>query len=172
MGFPGGSVVKNLPTHAGGIGSIPGLGISSGEGNGHPFQFSGWKIPRTEELGGLQSVRSQRVKYRVWHDWVCIEMQLQFMLALSFLLEFYSCIASDLLIWFSTRLGVPSGKGPCLFFFFWLCWVFVAAHRLFLVAMSRYYPSFRCAGFSLWWFLLQSTGSRYRGFSSHSSRAQ
>ena len=40
MGFPGGSVVKNLPTHAGGIGSIPGLGISSGEENDNPLQYS------------------------------------------------------------------------------------------------------------------------------------
>ena len=75
-----------------------------------------WKIPWTEGLGGLQSMRSQRVKYRVWHDSACIEMQLQCRLALSFLLVFYSCITSDLLIWFSTRQGVPSGKGPCLFF--------------------------------------------------------
>ena len=38
MGFPGGSVVKNLPTmpetHAGDTGSIPGSGQSSGEGHG------------------------------------------------------------------------------------------------------------------------------------------
>ena len=132
-----------------------------------------WKIPWSEGLGGLQSMRSQRVKYRVWHDSACIEMQLQCRLALSFLLLFYSCITSDLLIWFSTRQGVPSGKGPCLFFkfiYFWLCWVFVAAHRRFLVAVSWDYSSFRCVGFSLWWFLLQSIGSRHRGFSSCNSQ--
>ena len=33
MGFPGGSVVKNLPANAGHAGSIPGLGRSSRDGN-------------------------------------------------------------------------------------------------------------------------------------------
>ena len=36
MGFPGGSVVKNLPTNVGDVGSIPGSGRSSGGGNGNP----------------------------------------------------------------------------------------------------------------------------------------
>ena len=40
MGFPSGSVVKNPPASAGDAGSIPGLGRSSGEGNGNPVQFS------------------------------------------------------------------------------------------------------------------------------------
>ena len=39
-GFPGGSVVKNLPANAGDVGSIPGLGRSPGEGNGSPLQYS------------------------------------------------------------------------------------------------------------------------------------
>ena len=39
-GFPGGSVVKNLPANAGDGGSIPGSGRSPGEGNGNPFQYS------------------------------------------------------------------------------------------------------------------------------------
>ena len=37
--FPGGSVVKSLPTVAGDTGSIPGLGRSPGEGNGNPLQY-------------------------------------------------------------------------------------------------------------------------------------
>jgi len=40
MGFPGGSVVKNLPANVGDTGSNPGLGRSSGEGNGNPLQYS------------------------------------------------------------------------------------------------------------------------------------
>ena len=40
MGFPGGSVVKNLLASAGDTGSIPGLGRSPGEGNGNPLQYS------------------------------------------------------------------------------------------------------------------------------------
>ena len=39
MGFPGGSVVKNLPTKARNVGLIPGLGRSPGEGNGNPLQY-------------------------------------------------------------------------------------------------------------------------------------
>ena len=42
-GFPGGSVVKNLPASAGDtrdVGSIPGSGISPGGGNGNLFQYS------------------------------------------------------------------------------------------------------------------------------------
>ena len=42
-GFPGGSVVKNLPANAGDIrdvGSSPGLGRSSGGEHGNPLQYS------------------------------------------------------------------------------------------------------------------------------------
>ena len=42
-GFPGGAVVKNLPTNPGNPGdsvSIPGLGRSPGVGNGNPLQYS------------------------------------------------------------------------------------------------------------------------------------
>ena len=39
MGFPGGSVVKNLPASAEDTGLIPGLGRSPGEGNGNPLQY-------------------------------------------------------------------------------------------------------------------------------------
>ena len=40
MGFPGGSVVKNVPAHAGDVGLIPGLGRFPGEGNSNPLQYS------------------------------------------------------------------------------------------------------------------------------------
>ena len=41
--FPGGSVVKNPPANAGDtgvMGSVPGVGRSSGGGNGKPLQYS------------------------------------------------------------------------------------------------------------------------------------
>ena len=66
MGFPAGTVVKNPPANAedaGDVGSIPGSGRSPGVGNGNPLQYSCLKIPWTEELGGLQSMGSQRVGY-------------------------------------------------------------------------------------------------------------
>ena len=39
-GFPAGSVVKNPLANARDLGSIPGLGRPSGEGNGNPLQYS------------------------------------------------------------------------------------------------------------------------------------
>ena len=49
-------------------------------------------------------------------------------------------------------------------FFFWLCWVFVSAQGLSLVAASGGHSSSRCAGLSLSWpLLLWSTGSRRAG---------
>ena len=49
-------------------------------------------------------------------------------------------------------------------YYFWLCWVFVAAHGLSLVAVSGGYSLLWCTSFSLrWLLLLQSTGSRRAG---------
>ena len=58
MGFPGGSVVKNLPAKAGDAGLIHGLGRSTGEGSSNPLQYSCWEIPWKEVPGGLQSLGS------------------------------------------------------------------------------------------------------------------
>ena len=63
--FLGGSVVKNPHVNTGDardIGLIPGLGRSSGEGNGNSLQYSCLEIPWTEEPGRLQSMGSQRVR--------------------------------------------------------------------------------------------------------------
>ena len=63
-GFPGSSVVKNLPADAEdteNVGSNPGSERSSGRGHGNPLQYSCWKIPWAEEPGGLHSNGSQRV---------------------------------------------------------------------------------------------------------------
>ena len=60
-----------------------------------------------------------------------------------------------------------------LFIYFWLHWVFVAAHGLSLVVASGDYSLLRCMGFSLRWLqLLWSTGSRRVGFSSCGTWAQ
>ena len=40
MGFPGGSDGKESICNAGGLGLIPGLGRSPGEGNGYQLQYS------------------------------------------------------------------------------------------------------------------------------------
>ena len=66
--FPSGSVVKNLPANAGDTGvQVWSLGQED------PMEkkmathssFLAWKIPWTEELGGLYTIGSQRVG----HDW-------------------------------------------------------------------------------------------------------
>ena len=45
LGFPGGSAGKESSCNAGDLGSIPGLGRSPGEGNGHPLLYSGLENP-------------------------------------------------------------------------------------------------------------------------------
>ena len=45
VGFPGGSVVKNLPANAGDRDSVSGLGRSSGGGNSNPLQYSHLENP-------------------------------------------------------------------------------------------------------------------------------
>ena len=40
---------------------IAGSGRPPGDGNGNPLQYLAWRIPWTEEPGGLQSMGSQRV---------------------------------------------------------------------------------------------------------------
>ena len=59
--FTDGTVVKNLPANAGDtgdLGLIPGLGTFLGG-----TSILAWKIPCTEEPGGLQSMGSQRVRH-------------------------------------------------------------------------------------------------------------
>ena len=60
-----------------------------------------------------------------------------------------------------------------LFIYFWLCWVFIAARGLSLVAVSGGYSLLLCTGFSLrWLLLLQTRGSRHAGFSSCGLQSQ
>ena len=54
VGFPGGSVVKNLPAKAGNVGSIPRSGRSPGEGNDNPLQYS--CLGNSMDRGDWQSI--------------------------------------------------------------------------------------------------------------------
>ena len=57
-------VVKNPHANAGDIrdvGLIPGSGRSPGGGHGNHSSVLAWRIPWTEEPGGLQSMGLQRV---------------------------------------------------------------------------------------------------------------
>ena len=66
--FPGGSDSKESACIAGDPCSIPELGGCPREWRGAHSSLLAWRIPWTEEPGGLQSMRSQRVS----HDWVTI----------------------------------------------------------------------------------------------------
>ena len=57
-------MVKNLPANAGDardVGSTPGLGRSLEEEMATQSNILAWRIPWTEEPGGLQSMELQRV---------------------------------------------------------------------------------------------------------------
>ena len=67
-------MVKNLPANAGDArdsGLIPGLGRSPGIGNGNPLPILvwkiAWKIPWTQEPGGLHTV------HRVTQSRACLD---------------------------------------------------------------------------------------------------
>ena len=64
-GFPSGSVVKNPPTNAGDVSSIPGSGRSPGEGHGNPLQYAGLGNCWTEDPGELQSRGLQKSQPRL-----------------------------------------------------------------------------------------------------------
>ena len=59
-------VVKNPPANEGDLrdaGLIPGSGRSPGGGHGNPPSILAWRIPWTEETGGLRSIELQRARY-------------------------------------------------------------------------------------------------------------
>ena len=59
-------MVKNPPANAGDIkdtGLIPGLGRHPGGGRATHSSILAWRIPWTEEPGGLQSTESQTVRH-------------------------------------------------------------------------------------------------------------
>ena len=59
---PDGSNGKESACSAGDLGSIPGLGRSLEKEMTTHSSILAWRIPWTEEPGGLQSMGSQRVK--------------------------------------------------------------------------------------------------------------
>ena len=62
-GFPGGSDGKESACNAGDLGSIPGLGRSLEKGIAAHSSILVWRIPWTEQPGGLQSMGSQHCDY-------------------------------------------------------------------------------------------------------------
>ena len=63
MGFPGGSVVKDLPANAGDVGWIPGLGGSLEKQMATHSSVLAWEILWTEEPGRLRPWCCRRVRH-------------------------------------------------------------------------------------------------------------
>ena len=73
QGFPGGSVVQNLPANAGDVGSIPRSARCPGEGNGsslqdfclgNPMDRGAWRAPvyrNTKEAGITQRLNNKQL---------------------------------------------------------------------------------------------------------------
>ena len=59
MGFPCGSAGKESACNVGDLGSIPGLGRSSGEGKGYPLQYSGLENSTDYLVHGVAKSRTQ-----------------------------------------------------------------------------------------------------------------
>ena len=66
LGFPGDSVIKNLPTNIGDVGLIPGSGRSLGVGIGNPLQYSCLGNPRDRGTW-------QPIVHRVSKSWAMTE---------------------------------------------------------------------------------------------------
>ena len=60
LGFPGGSLVKNLPANAGEMGSIPSWEDALEKEMAIHSSILAWEIPWTEEPGRPQSIGSQK----------------------------------------------------------------------------------------------------------------
>ena len=65
LGFPGGSVVKNIPANAGDTGSILWLGRSPGEGNGALLLYSCLGNRMDRGAWQLQSLQLQKSQTRL-----------------------------------------------------------------------------------------------------------
>ena len=62
--FPGGSDGKASACNAGDLGSIPGLGMSPGEGNGNPLQYS--CLENSKDRGDWQAIVHAVTKSQTW----------------------------------------------------------------------------------------------------------
>ena len=70
MGFPGGSDGKESDCNAGNLGSIPGSEYPLEKGMATHSSILSWRIPRTEEPGGLHPMESQDTTEQLTHHLV------------------------------------------------------------------------------------------------------
>ena len=100
--FPGGSVVKDLPANAGDMVWPLSQGDPLEEEMATHSSMLAWRIPRTKELDGLQSLGSKRVR----HDWAA--KQAHMLCCLSPLIGLMPVSPSDLhkMLQYCSRLSV------------------------------------------------------------------
>ena len=67
LGFPGDSAGKESACNVGGLGLIPGLGRSAGEGNGYPLQYS-WASLVAQLVKNLAAKQETWVYSLGWED--------------------------------------------------------------------------------------------------------
>jgi len=117
-------VVKNLPTNAGDMGSIPGSGRSPERGNGSPLQYSCLGNPMdrgalrtSEEPWGLQAMGSQK-NWTQQSKWACTHPQKGLNLA-NKSYGHHSCVSQCVIDIFRSKSKgwerVGLGKLPCLY---------------------------------------------------------
>ena len=75
LGFPCGSVSKESSCSVGDLGSIPGLGIPSGEGKGYPLQYSGLENSMDCIVHGVARSRTQLSDF---HFSLKVDLKLQY----------------------------------------------------------------------------------------------
>ena len=136
-GCPGASVVKNLPAVQ--ETQVQSLGWKDPLGKRMTAHLSilAWRTPWMEELGGLQSMGSQRVR----HNWVTDTPNSQSIPTPS------SPLATTSLFSVLWTCFCFLDKFICAIFYLifillficlllWLCWVFIVAHRLSIAAQG------------------------------------
>ena len=109
LGFPGGSAGKASACNSGGLGSIPGLGSSPGEGKGYPLQYSGLENSLDCIVHGVAESQTQLSNFTL-----CIDVISSFLMSGTSSLTF-----SLFLIWFSQTtefwVGFPAFSIVLLF---------------------------------------------------------
>ena len=71
LGFPCGSAGKESACNLGDLGSIPGLGRSSGEGKGYSLQYSGLENSMDCIVHGVAKSWTQLSDFHFHLDWFC-----------------------------------------------------------------------------------------------------
>ena len=98
--FPGASRMKDLLVKAGDGDLIPGSGQFPGERNASHSSILVWEIPRTEKLGGLQSIQLQKIQ-TLLTDWTRAQQLREKVRVRILNLQLTKCVTLDKLFNFS-----------------------------------------------------------------------